>query len=304
MAEIHSGRPNDGVGIIILGNSGSGKSFLCNILLDEMRFRSEYDPNAVTVKTERAEIKMGEMTFSIFNIPGLIESDQQRIDQNKKEIEKAFQMCPYSIVIYVWTPNSGGRVVADDGIGFSALHKAYQFPSTSIIYVINNVLSNRKRSFDVDFLVQIKEALTVNQLTLTPDDSVFVEKINFDDKQERQTMRKKIINCIAIHSPAIQEKKADIILETAQLRELREKFKRHQAEAEKDQKKYKSELEEMRLKLERVEAIRTPDTFMGALYSGAQSGAYAAGVALGAVTAPLLAPGYHLAKALDEWWHS
>ncbi|CAF3431629.1 unnamed protein product [Rotaria socialis] len=288
MAEIHSGRPNDGVGIIILGNSGSGKSFLCNILLDEMRFRSEYDPNAVTVKTERAEIKMGEMTFSIFNIPGLIESDQQRIDQNKKEIEKAFQMCPYSIVIYVWTPNSGGRVVADDGIGFSALHKAYQFPSTSIIYVINN----------------IKEALTVNQLTLTPDDSVFVEKINFDDKQERQTMRKKIINCIAIHSPAIQEKKADIILETAQLRELREKFKRHQAEAEKDQKKYKSEREEMRVNLERVEAIRTPDTFMGALYSGAQSGAYAAGVALGAGTAPLLAPGYHLAKALDEWWHS
>ena len=40
------------VGLIIVGNSGVGKSYLANIILGEDRFVHEIRPDAVTIATE------------------------------------------------------------------------------------------------------------------------------------------------------------------------------------------------------------------------------------------------------------
>jgi DNA replication protein DnaC len=63
-------------GLIILGNSGVGKSFLANILLDKDVFKHEFSARSVTHRTEFQEIRIEDHRYAIFNIPGLIEADQ------------------------------------------------------------------------------------------------------------------------------------------------------------------------------------------------------------------------------------
>jgi DNA replication protein DnaC len=66
----------DKFGLIILGNSGVGKSFLANILLGHEAFKHEFSPRSVTHRTEFEEITIDDYDYAIFNIPGLIEADQ------------------------------------------------------------------------------------------------------------------------------------------------------------------------------------------------------------------------------------
>src|ERR1700722_3373665 len=111
-------------GVIILGNSGVGKSFLVNLLLPNEKFLHKSAPSAVTKATEYEEYTDGNQTFVIFNIPGLVESKQENIEQNKKEIDKAFQICPNAVIIYVFG-NQKGRIRNEDVIAFNALNEAY-----------------------------------------------------------------------------------------------------------------------------------------------------------------------------------
>ncbi|CAF1351839.1 unnamed protein product [Adineta steineri] len=67
---------NDKRSLIILGNSGVGKSSLANILLDGEAFKHEFSARSVTHETEFQEITINDQDYAIFNVPGLIEADQ------------------------------------------------------------------------------------------------------------------------------------------------------------------------------------------------------------------------------------
>lgn len=148
----------DEVGFIILGNSGAGKSFICNLLIGEEIFANDFDPNAVTTTTRFHRVPCGSFDALIYDIPGLIEADQERIDRNKREIEKAFKECPNSIVLFVWT-HKGGRVVHEDIIAFQALNKAYQFSSESLAFVLNSLPPKRSPQYDEKFTVTLANHL-------------------------------------------------------------------------------------------------------------------------------------------------
>ena len=74
--------------------------------------------------------------LAVFNIPGLIEADQAAIDRNKNEIYKAFQQRPNSVVAFVFTGGSGGRILDEDVIAFKAINDAYHFDSDSLLLII------------------------------------------------------------------------------------------------------------------------------------------------------------------------
>src|SRR5689334_8190203 len=113
-------------GLIIVGNSGVGKSFLANTILGEEFFEHKLDPSAVTTSTEFKSVALQDGSeLAIFNIPGLIENKQEAIERNKVEIDKAFVARPVSIILYVFG-NSGGRIRDEDVIAFQALDSAYQ----------------------------------------------------------------------------------------------------------------------------------------------------------------------------------
>ncbi len=67
---------NNQFGLIIIGNSGVGKSFLANILLGREAFKHAFAARSVTHITEFQEITIDDYDYAIFNIPGLIEADQ------------------------------------------------------------------------------------------------------------------------------------------------------------------------------------------------------------------------------------
>jgi len=77
--------------IIIIGNTGVGKSFVVNCLLDDEVFASEERSIAVTSKLEFRKILIEDVTYKIYNIPGLLEDDEEKVKNNKKSYNGIFR---------------------------------------------------------------------------------------------------------------------------------------------------------------------------------------------------------------------
>ncbi|CAF4883175.1 unnamed protein product, partial [Rotaria sp. Silwood1] len=104
-------------------------------------------PTPVTTVTESIEYTINNTTYVIFNIPGLIEAKQEQIDLNKQEINKAFQLCPNAVVIYVFG-NQSGRIRNEDIVAFHALNNAYPFASKSLVLVVNGIPVDREENYE------------------------------------------------------------------------------------------------------------------------------------------------------------
>ena len=145
-------------GLIILGNAGVGKSFLGNILLGHEAFVHEFSVGSVTHNTEYSQMQVGDFMLAIFNIPGLIEADQKRIDLNKREIEKAFVARPNSIVLYVFG-NQRGRLRDEDVVAFNAINAEYSFRRESLVLVMNDLDKDRPADYEGATLVLLQQLI-------------------------------------------------------------------------------------------------------------------------------------------------
>jgi hypothetical protein len=181
---------DDQHGLIILGNSGVGKSFLANILLGREAFVHEFSSGSVTHITEYQEIDLLYDNFAIFNIPGLIEAEQARIDLNKREIDKAFAQRPNSIVMYVFGPVNG-RIKDEDIVAFNAINAAYPFKHESLVLVVNGLPKERPPKYEGTTLVllqQLLKGVRVNNRNLC-----FLDQINEKDARARQRLREQLL---------------------------------------------------------------------------------------------------------------
>ncbi|CAF5057777.1 unnamed protein product, partial [Rotaria sp. Silwood1] len=135
-------------GLILLGNSGVGKSFIGNVVLGRDVFEHGCSASSVTHETEFEDYAVGNASYAVFNIPGLIEADQEAVDRNKTEIYKAFQQRPNSIVAFVFTGGSGGRIRDEDVVAFKAIHAAYNFQPESLLLIVNDLPLNRSPKYE------------------------------------------------------------------------------------------------------------------------------------------------------------
>ncbi|CAF1547302.1 unnamed protein product, partial [Didymodactylos carnosus] len=229
-------------GIIILGNSGAGKSYICNILIGYERFKAEFQPEAVTTETEHHQITVGSNAFRIYNIPGLVEVNQEQIERNKREIMKAFDQSPTSVVLFVWT-QIGGRAQNDDIIAFNALNEAYKFPSGSLMFVINNIPLKRPFDYEAKFLATLTNVL--NPMPVAMDGTFFLDHVDLEDKEKINEAHSRLISFISHHHASLQRKHADIILQSDQLKKMRELLKEQQREAEKDREAFRNQIQKM-----------------------------------------------------------
>ena len=184
---MHNGRQ---YGFIILGNSGVGKSFLANILLGREAFQHEFSSSSVTHVTESQEIIVGNLPLTIFNIPGLVEAEQERIDLNKREIDKAFAQRPNSIVMYVFGQQNG-RIRDEDVVAFNAINAAYPFRSKSLVIVVNGLPKKRPANYEGTTLVLLQQLLP--DVDVNKHNLCFLDQINNEDPKEKQNLKEQLL---------------------------------------------------------------------------------------------------------------
>ena len=182
-------------GLIILGNSGVGKSFLANMLLRRDCFKHEYSCESVTHVTEFQEVMVDKVPFAIFNIPGLVEADQVRINLNKQEIDKAFTQRPHSVIIFVFGQQHG-RVRDEDIVAFNAINKAYPFQQKSLIFVVNGLRKKRPATYDAQTLTSLQKLLEETKINVNERNICFLDEINEENQSERNILTERLSKVI------------------------------------------------------------------------------------------------------------
>ena len=236
---------NDSVGIIILGNSGVGKSFLGNVIVGREVFKHEYQADAVTLRTEYQISSFNGQTYAIYNIPGLIEAEQERIDLNKREIDLAFRQHPNAVVLYVFGTNNG-RIINEDVVAFNALNAAYPFSQKSLVVVINGVNPNRPNEYEMKTTTTLTGLLRMHLPHLC-----FANHIDQPDKTN--PLRQELIAVIMNAMPKIHKKVQEINLQAAEISKLTKQIAEFQKQIERDREKHQSEMEKMKKEFEERE---------------------------------------------------
>lgn len=209
-------------GLILLGNSGVGKSFLANCILnDENAFESRFSVRSVTHVTEWKQIRgLNHYVYDVANIPGLIEANQQLVDRNRHEIMNALAKYHLSIVIFVFG-HRNGRIADEDLVAFNAITDAYQFHPDSLLIFINGIPNDHP----IDYFE--KTGNLIQQLTNVKHDQIcFIETTT--SKAGKEELHQTLHEILSDTPPNPHQKKGNIILITDELSQLKAVSKQKQ----------------------------------------------------------------------------
>ncbi|UJR17941.1 hypothetical protein I4U23_004840 [Adineta vaga] len=210
-------------GLILLGNSGVGKIFLANRLLnDDQAFESKFSARSVTRRTEWKDMssKNGDRIYAIANIPGLIEANQQLVDENREEIMKAFEQHSLSIVIFVFG-HRNGRIPDEDVVAFLHINDAYAFEHQSLFIIVNGIPSERPEQYEANTAHLLSELIKVDV------DRICFFEHNTSDEY-KMFMHDRLYEIVEQCEPALHTKKHDIQLITDEIAQLKSQSKHHQ----------------------------------------------------------------------------
>ncbi|CAF2068450.1 unnamed protein product [Rotaria magnacalcarata] len=255
-----SSSSRQGYGIIILGNSGVGKSFLANILLGSETFDHRAAARSVTTETEFKEIKMGNENYAIFNIPGLIEADQQCIERNKREIDKAFVERPTSLILYVFG-SQNGRIRDEDVVAFNALNKAYPLKVESLVLIVNGAPKKRLEDYEGEVIVLLKELIQVSCQSLC-----VLDMIDENNQSERKKLKNQLLQAIVERTPRDHIKKQDLELQREEVRKAKAEIKVLQADFQNKLQMHENQIkEQQRMYDKKFDEIRNQNELMQVL---------------------------------------
>lgn len=146
--------------IILLGNSGVGKSYIANLLSSQERivkismskgdqanganrmgevvtsalFRSSSSGRGTGVTQEHSQVEFE--SFVLSDVPGLFEQDPERVAANKKAITAALANAKNAVIVYVMTPD---RVpFARNCEALKVLTKSFLYQNHSLMVVVNS----------------------------------------------------------------------------------------------------------------------------------------------------------------------
>jgi len=119
------------INLLIIGNPGVGKSFICNCLTKSSKYESQISASSVTKKLQS-------ITFEGFNVidsPGLLDMDFPELA--KLELERGLKLGGnYKLIFVVATV--GGRLTYDTVFLFEKVFEAYKPSVKNILIIVNN----------------------------------------------------------------------------------------------------------------------------------------------------------------------
>jgi 50S ribosome-binding GTPase len=227
----------------ILGNTGVGKSLICNCLLGRWEFDSKNQADSCTRQVDSVEtwvpryyeddegkMRHSALPFRIFNIPGLLEADPVRVQQNVKLLQSALDRKEQSIVLYVLTVE-GGRVRDGDYAGFKALSESYDFTRGSFMFIVNK-FSKRDNKTHVE--AYIRKVLGDYPVGFLPNydmsDDELKANIVILSKQVVPVIVEMIQHLIVVPLP----KRKELKLEADHIRDLKEESRQNKIKFEKE----------------------------------------------------------------------
>jgi hypothetical protein len=133
--------PNNEISLIVLGNPGSGKSFLLNCLLERERFVHRISPDRVTseAETEILDLKDGRK-IRLWNLPGIIEPRASSLEHNLTALKRAFLESSKQIVAIV-LQHQGGRLRHEDLELFIQAKRVWNLTPEATILLLNGASS-------------------------------------------------------------------------------------------------------------------------------------------------------------------
>jgi energy-coupling factor transporter ATP-binding protein EcfA2 len=176
--------------VLLLGNSGVGKSFLCNTLLGAERFTHAFVATSVTRQLEYefafvdvADDAAEPVPVVIFNIPGMMEANEQLIPENIQAIKAAFAVLPeaQTQILFVMT-ESGGRLISEQLEMFRQIFKYVEFDEGATGIIINQV---RAEEFSAEYAFDLTSLL--HQLLKCKCRVWFQQKIKRADRENPES---------------------------------------------------------------------------------------------------------------------
>ena len=126
--------------VLPLGNSGVGKSFLCNALVGADVFEHKCQTNSCTDKNTFLFFNMNGQYFLICNIPGLIEAKSANIERNKKAIKDAFEFLPDAPTVAVFVVSQiHGRPLPQDHQAIRSTCAYIEIGTEAMAMLVNGV---------------------------------------------------------------------------------------------------------------------------------------------------------------------
>lgn len=212
------------ISLVVVGNPGVGKSFLCNVFLEQEAFKHSFQAGACTIDADSrmAHFETSDGTTTrvvVHNVPGLIEYDPQRLALNKQYINQAFAHPGDHVIMYVFAPGRGGRLEASDFAAYEALSSAYNFQSTSVVFVFNMMplRDDRTQTYDDEIvamamrLINWPSTKVFNYVFLNNDPDV--AKSGDFKGAKAAVMRNKLLQSLELAVPHRHEKVKEIELD-------------------------------------------------------------------------------------------
>jgi len=201
--------------IIIIGNTGVGKSFVVNCLLDDEVFASEERSIAVTSKLEFRKILIEDVTYKIYNIPGLLEDDEEKVKNNKKAIMASLDNKEEVYVFYMLTVE-GGRLRSNDLDAYRAFSKAYEVKTTAFAFLVNKY-ENKET---------LKPSITHRIQTVLSNSNVYyLPKVAESFENDKQLIQGIMISAIKVMVPHTVRKIGEIVLAGEEIKEIHKLMK-------------------------------------------------------------------------------
>jgi len=131
--------------ILLVGNPGTGKSYLGNALCGRQAFVSERILTAVTSAMQTCETEL----FTVVDVPGLM--DTQNLERNKREIKNALTLGRNYVVVYMLTLRFG-RVLSQDIEALRAILDSASLSPDQLGLIINGEILNQTQLAEIIML--------------------------------------------------------------------------------------------------------------------------------------------------------
>ncbi|CAF3433682.1 unnamed protein product, partial [Rotaria socialis] len=189
------------------------------MLLGKEVFESRFDAHSVTRKTAYVALEKQTIHYAIFDIPGLIENSESNLEENKREIYRAFYMMPDSIIVFIFG-TSGGRINCQDVAAFKAMNVAYGFDNKSLLLIVNNIPKERSDQYENEIITILIRALNIE----FQDNVYFMDQIPRQNETELAESRDDLWEKVKTRESHLHNRKMDITLDKDRLKEVKKKL--------------------------------------------------------------------------------